>query len=90
MIHSPLEQFEVTPVWSIGLGETLAITNTALFGFIMMFAIIGVLSFGTKNATVVPGRWQTLVEGVFEFILVMTRDTIAGGKGEKYFPFIFI
>ena len=27
MIHSPLEQFEVTPVWSLGFGETLAITN---------------------------------------------------------------
>ena len=27
MIHSPLEQFEVTPVWSIGLGETLALTQ---------------------------------------------------------------
>jgi ATP synthase subunit 6 len=90
MIHSPLEQFEVTPVWSIGLGETLAITNTALFGFIIMFAIIGILSFGTKNATVVPGRWQTLVEGIFEFVLTMARDTINGGKGEKYFPFLFV
>ena len=90
MIHSPLEQFEVTPVWSIGLGETLAITNTALFGFIIMFAIIGILSFGTKNATVVPGRWQTLVEGIFEFVLTMARDTISGGKGEKYFPFLFV
>lgn len=90
MIHSPLEQFEVTPVWSLGFGETLAITNTAFFGFIVMFAIFAVLSFGTKNATVVPNRWQTLVEGVFEFVLSMARDTITGGKGEKYFPYLFV
>ena len=83
MIHSPLEQFEVTPVWSIGLGETLAVTNTALFGFIVMFAIFAILSFGTKNATIVPGRWQTLVEGIFDFVLTMARDTITGGKGEN-------
>ena len=61
MIHSPLEQFEVTPVWSLALGETLAFTNTAFFGLIVMFAIFSILSFGTKNATVVPNRWQTLV-----------------------------
>jgi hypothetical protein len=36
MIHSPLEQFEVTPVWSLALGETLAFTNTAFFGLIVM------------------------------------------------------
>ena len=90
MIHSPLEQFEVTPVWSIGLGETLAVTNTALFGFIVMFAIFAILSFGTKNATIVPGRWQTLVEGIFDFVLTMARDTITGGKGEKYFPYLFV
>lgn len=90
IIHSPLEQFEVTPVWSLGLGEQYAITNTALFGFIVMFAILGILSFGTKNATVVPGRWQTLVEGAFEFVLTLARDTISGNKGEKYFPFLFV
>ena len=90
MIHSPLEQFEVTPVWSLALGETLAFTNTAFFGLIVMFAIFSILSFGTKNATVVPNRWQTLVEGAFEFVLVMARDTITGGKGEKYFPFLFV
>lgn len=90
MIHSPLEQFEVAPVWSLALGETFAFTNTAFFGLIVMFAIFAILSFGTKNATVVPNRWQTLVEGAFEFVLVMAKDTIAGGKGEKYFPFLFV
>jgi ATP synthase subunit 6 len=90
MIHSPLEQFEVTPVWSLGFGEQFAFTNTALFGFIVMFAILGILSFGTKNATIVPNRWQTLVEGVFEFVLTMARDTITGSKGEKYFPYLFV
>ena len=90
MINSPLEQFEVTPVWSLGLGEQFAITNTALFGFIVMFAILGILSFGTKNATVVPGRWQTLVEVAFEFVLALARDTIGGSKGEKYFPYLFV
>ena len=50
MIHSPLEQFEVTPVWSLGFGEQFAFTNTALFGFIVMFAILGILSFGTNNS----------------------------------------
>jgi len=90
MIYSPLEQFDVTPVWSIALGDTFALTNTGFFGFIVMFAIFGVLSFGTTNATIVPNRWQTLVEGVFEFVLTMAKDTVAGGKAEKYFPYLFV
>ena len=90
MIYSPLEQFEVTPVWSIALGDSFALTNTGFFGFIVMFSIFAVLSFGTKNATIVPNRWQTLVEGVFEFVLTMARDTVTGSKGEKYFPYLFV
>ncbi len=90
MIYSPLEQFDVTPVWSIALGDTFALTNTGFFGFIVMFSIFAVLSFGTKNATIVPNRWQTLVEGVFEFVLTMARDTVTGGKAEKYFPYLFV
>ena len=90
MIYSPLEQFEVTPVWSIALGDSFALTNTGFFGFIVMFSIFAVLSFGTKNATIVPNRWQTLVEGVFEFVLTMARDTVTGNKGEKYFPYLFV
>ena len=84
MIYSPLEQFEVTPVWSLALGDTFALTNTGFFGFIVMFAIFAVLSFGTTNATIVPNRWQTLVEGTFEFVLTMARDTVTGGKAENF------
>lgn len=57
-----------------------------------MVGIVLLLSFfmigGMSRATLVPGRWQLMVESAYEFVANMINDT-AGAEGRKYFPFIF-
>ncbi len=89
MIGSPLEQFQIVPLFSLGLGESFAFTNASFFAFVVLFAILGFFSFGTTNATVVPNRWQTVVEFFYEFVVSFVRDSL-GEKGSKYFPWLFV
>jgi F-type H+-transporting ATPase subunit a len=41
-----------------------------------------------SRSKTIPGRWQSMVEMVYGFILNMLDETM-GMKGRKYFPFIF-
>lgn len=90
---SPVDQFKVTPIFGSApqAGEALpfyALTNSA----VAMFAAIAVSAvffwYATRRRAVVPGRWQSAGEVVFEFIAGMIRSNV-GKEGMKYFPFIF-
>lgn len=87
-VGSPMEQFEIFPLFSLGLGENFAITNATLFGGIVLMALAGLLSFGTAEATLVPNRWQTLVEGIYGMVKETLHDNV-GSKGAAYFPWVF-
>jgi ATP synthase subunit 6 len=90
MISTPLEQFEIVPLWSFGLGEKLAFTNSSFFLCVILFTISAVMYLGiTHQAMIIPTRWQSLIESTYEFVYGMISDTI-GAKGEKYFPFIYV
>ena len=42
----------------------------------------------SSNATLVPTRWQTLIEFLYSFVFNILHETV-GEKGVKYFPLIF-
>jgi ATP synthase subunit 6 len=91
LFNSPLEQFEIIPLISRQLaGIDLSRTNTAL----MMMACAGVLTIGMQsvlasgNGTIVPNRWQTVVESIYNLVLSMIGQTM-GVSGVKFFPMIF-
>lgn len=89
MAASPLSQFEIQRYVPIEIaGYDISFTNSSLF----MVAIVGVLTLfisgGMSRASLVPGRWQTTVELLYEFVADMLHST-AGNDGRKYFPFIF-
>ncbi|MFA7262882.1 MAG: F0F1 ATP synthase subunit A [Caulobacter sp.] len=91
----PLEQFEIHklvdfPDMTLPLvGKVdLAFTNSHLAMTIVFVVIVGFLSLVTASPKVVPGRLQTVGEGIFGLIDNMTESMI-GHEGRKYFPFVF-
>lgn len=89
MEHSPLSQFEIQYWIPIHLGGIDAsFTNAAGFMVAIVIAITFFISGGMSRATIVPGRWQSMVEIVYEFISNMLYET-AGPEARKFFPFIF-
>lgn len=87
--HGPMEQFTIKPLIPIHVGKfDLSYTNSSMF---MTFAVVAtfLLFWGsTRRRTMVPSRWQSVSELMFEFIAGMVKDS-TGKEGMRYFPFIF-
>ena len=87
--HSPLEQFEIKRLIDIQLGGVDAsFTNSSLMMIAVLVVATMALSFGMSRRSMVPGRWQSIVELAYEFIANMLRENV-GSEGRQYFPFIF-
>jgi F-type H+-transporting ATPase subunit a len=87
--HSPLEQFEIVKMFDFELfGYDLMFTNSSLWLFISVMAATIFVVGGMSRATIVPGRWQLMVEMVYEFIANMLNETV-GPEARKFFPFVF-
>lgn len=84
MINTPLEQFEIVPLLPFGISNSTVFTVIAVsvFTLLVKFAV-------GNGATLVPGRWQTVMELLYSFVYDIIKDTL-GDKGAKYFPFIFV
>jgi len=91
--HSPLEQFEIHPLITEGpnftlLGFDLSFTNSSLWMVIALGCVYALVMMGSKHGSMVPGRLQSLVEMIYDFIADMIESN-AGREGRKYFPFFF-
>jgi len=91
--HSPLEQFEIHPLVTEGpnftlLGFDLSFTNSSLWMVIALLCVYALVMMGSRHGSMVPGRLQSLVEMVYDFIADMIESN-AGREGRKYFPFFF-
>lgn len=88
--HNPLEQFTIryyTDELEL-FGFNLNLTNSTLFMVLSVIAVMIFTSIGIKKRALVPGRWQSLVEVVYEMVAATIRDNV-GNEGRQYFPFIF-
>jgi len=89
MAQGPMKQFEITPYFHFNVaGYDISYTNSSLY---MTLAVV--LSFllffvATRKRTMVPGRWQSVAELLYEFTATMVKDNV-GREGLKYLPFIF-
>ncbi len=84
----PMDQFKVTPLFgdeSLGL---FTVTNQTLWLAIGVLIAFALFALPTRNATLVPGRMQSVAESLYMFIRKMVAD-ILGEEGAKYFPYIF-
>jgi ATP synthase subunit 6 len=89
MIASPLEQFEIIPIIPMHFGLlNISFTNSSLFILIVIGIFYSIFNLSTKKSTLIPNRWQTLIENIYEFVLNIINENI-GLKGMKYFPLIF-
>ncbi|GAB4572812.1 MAG: F0F1 ATP synthase subunit A [Rhodothalassiaceae bacterium] len=86
---NPLEQFDIHPIAPIEIaGFDLSLTNAGGFMLLASAAVAGFVMFGTGNGRKVPGRWQSMVEILYEFVAGMVKENI-GQKGRRYVPFVF-
>ncbi len=88
--HSPMEQFEVHKLIPIEIGGLdLSFTNASLWMLLAVGAGAALLTLGVKRDGIVPGRTQSVVELMYDFIERQTVGAVMGESGKKFFPFIF-
>jgi F-type H+-transporting ATPase subunit a len=91
---SPLEQFEITPLLSLAVGLfDLSITNQTYILWVILSVLVA-LFFSLESSKdgsfkVIPTAWQSAVELIYNLVLNMVVDSIAGKSAQKFFPLIF-
>ncbi|HKH33415.1 MAG TPA: F0F1 ATP synthase subunit A, partial [Beijerinckiaceae bacterium] len=83
-------QFELKPIFTLGrIGNTeIVFTNAALYMLVAVVVIALLTTMATRRGSLVPGRIQSLVEMLYEFIASTVRSS-AGEEGMRFFPFVF-
>ena len=67
--NSPLSQFNINPILSFYLGWIdLSFTNSSLAILGACFFFILFVTVSASAATVIPTRWQSVLELLYEFI----------------------
>jgi ATP synthase subunit 6 len=85
---SPLEQFEIVPLLFVFLGNKFVFTNASYFLIIAVVVTLLFFYLTNLNSTLIPNRWQSITEMVFEFVQNMAFEAL-GNKGSKFFPLLF-
>ena len=87
--HSPLEQFEISPIVDLEVaGIDLAFTNSSVSMVITVLFITLFLTLTVNPRSIVPSRMQLISELCYNFIAQLLNDTV-GDQGKRYFPFVF-
>lgn len=87
-MDNPLHQFEITTLIPLHiLGYDVSFTNSALFMLITILGIFSLFYLGIRHKATIPGRLQSLVELIFEFVETMTQENI-GADSLKFLPFV--
>lgn len=85
----PIKQFNVYELAPLSLGGVdVSFTNSSLWMVIAVATVTAMMVFGMGRRALVPGRMQSFIEMLYEFIANMVID-IAGPEAKRYFPFIF-
>jgi len=87
--ENPLHQFTIERLIPIHVGGVDAsFTNSALMMALAVILITAFVLLTTRSAGLVPGRWQSVTEMLYEFI-AKTVDDNAGDGARPYLPFVF-
>ncbi len=85
----PLEQFAIARIIPIHIGGLdLSYTNAALMMTIAVVLVTALMVLAARRAALVPGRWQSAAEMLYEFVADMVDSNIGHG-GRQFFPFVF-
>nr|YP_008816075.1 ATP synthase F0 subunit 6 [Entransia fimbriata]AGZ90282.1 ATP synthase F0 subunit 6 [Entransia fimbriata] len=93
MIFSPLEQFSIISFIPINLGAlSFSFTNSSFFMLLTISFVLLLFHLVTKKGgNLVPNRWQSIVEMIYELALSLVNEQISGVRSQKhkFFPLIF-
>jgi F-type H+-transporting ATPase subunit a len=85
----PMHQFHIVRYVPFQInGVDISFTNASLWMLMAVTLVCGFLILSMRNASLVPGRLQSVGEVAYQFVANMVRDS-AGHEGMKYFPIIF-
>jgi F-type H+-transporting ATPase subunit a len=88
-LATPVEQFKIEPLIPLEIGGVnVSFTNSSLYMVVAVVLATAFLTLSVKGRALIPGRWQSMAELMYEFVANMIRDNV-GHEGRKYFPFIF-
>lgn len=88
-MFSPLEQFQIIALIPIKLGSfNVSLSNSSFFGMFAVFLVLTLAHMVLHGATIVPNRWQSLFESLYDFVLSLITENIKSG-GLPYFPMVF-
>jgi len=88
MIYSPLEQFSIISLIPLHIGNVyFSITNSTLFLFLVVGLFLTLLDLVLLNGggRIIPTRWQSFIEMIYEFIVTLVDEQIG-----KLVKFIFL
>ena len=88
-MKSPVEQFAIKTLVPLeAFGYDISFTNASLFMALSVIVSSLFLYLGIKKSSLIPNRFQSIVELLYEFVSNMVKENVGTG-GKKYFPFIF-
>jgi ATP synthase subunit 6 len=87
-INSPLEQFEIVPIFSFLFFQKFMFTNSSFYLLLSVSFVLIFFYFTTKYNTLIPNRWQFIAESSYEFVQNMLYEVLQE-KGSRFFPIIF-
>ena len=86
---NPLYQFTIERLIPLHIGPfDVSFTNSAAYMVAAVLIVTAFILLTTRQARLVPDRWQSVTELSYEFIANMIEEN-AGHGSERYFPFIF-
>lgn len=83
----PMDQFIIKPLFGGDVVNWYTPTNSTLWLFLAILAIIGLMVLTTSRRAIVPSRGQSIAELAYGFVYKMVED-VTGKDGIKYFPYI--
>lgn len=87
-ISSPLEQFEILPIFPVFFFQKFMFTNSSFFLMLTVIFTLSFFYFTTQYNMLIPNRWQLIAEGTYDYIHEMLTEVLQE-KGSKFFPIIF-
>jgi F-type H+-transporting ATPase subunit a len=88
--ENPLHQFTIGRIVPIHIGGLDAsFTNSGMMMTIAVVLVTALMLLTTRRAALVPSRWQSLPEMLYEFVAKQLIGDNVGPEGQRYFPFVF-
>lgn len=80
------ELFEFTDIiFSIG---PFGFTRTIILFFLAAFVVVGLLFFGLRKKSMVPSKFEVIIESLLDFVRNGVAKDVIGPEGYKYVPYL--